>query len=147
MPAERHVGGEPRYTPRECAEAAGIDLALADRLRRAMGLPVVPPDERTLGDADMQSIKLAAGFLQAGMSEEDMLAVTRVLGRGLGQAAVVMRQVAMRMALEPGLSERELAERFDGMSTDLSLHTSTSQPQHPSRTPRASFRPPDRVAC
>ena len=123
MPAERHVGGEPRHTPRECAEAAGIDLELAERLRRAMGLPVVAPDERTLGDADMQSIKLAAGFLQAGMPEEDMLAVTRVLGRGLGQAAAVMRQVAMRMALEPGLSERELAERFDGMAGTLTPAT------------------------
>jgi adenylate cyclase len=46
------------------------------------------------------------------MPEEDLLSVTRVLGRGLGQAAVVMRRTAMNMALEPGLSERQLAERF-----------------------------------
>ena len=112
MPAEVHVGGEPRHTPRECAEAAGLDLELATRLRRAMGLPVVPPDERSLGDADRESLKIAAQFLESGMPEDDVLAVTRVLGRGLGQAAVVMRRTAMRMALEPGLTERQLAERF-----------------------------------
>jgi adenylate cyclase len=123
MPAERHVGGEPRFTPRECAQEAGIDLELASRLRRAMGLPVVPPDERTLGDADMESVKLAAGYLKAGMPEEDVLAVTRVLGRGLGQAAIVMRQVAMHMALEPGLSERQLAERFAAMAGMLTPTT------------------------
>jgi adenylate cyclase len=123
MPAERHVGGEPRFTPRECAQEAGIDLELASRLRRAMGLPVVPPDERTLGDADMESIKLAAGYLKAGMPEDDVLAVTRVLGRGLGQAAIVMRQVAMHMALEPGLSERQLAERFAAMAGMLTPTT------------------------
>jgi adenylate cyclase len=112
MPAEVHVGGEPRYTPQECADAAGIDLELATKLRRAMGLPVVLPDERSLGEADMESLKLAAQFLDGGMPEEDLLSVTRVLGRGLGQAAVVMRRTAMNMALEPGLSERQLAERF-----------------------------------
>ena len=112
MPAEVHVGGEPRYTPRECAEAAGLDLELATKLRRAMGLPVVLPDERSLGEADMESLKLAAQFLEGGMPEDDLLSVTRVLGRGLGQAAVVMRRTAMNMALEPGLSERQLAERF-----------------------------------
>jgi adenylate cyclase len=112
MPAEVHVGGQPRYTPRECAQAAGIDLELATRLRRAMGLPAVAPDECSLGEADMESLKLAAQFLQGGMPEDDLLAVTRVLGRGLGQAAVVMRRTAMGMALEPGLTERQLAERF-----------------------------------
>jgi adenylate cyclase len=123
MPAERHVGGEPRHTPRECAREAGIDLELATRLRRAMGLPAVAPDERTLGDADLESIKLAAGYLKAGMPEDDVLAVTRVLGRGLGQAAIVMRQVAMHMALEPGLSERQLAERFGAMAGMLTPTT------------------------
>jgi adenylate cyclase len=123
MPAERHVGGEPRHTARECAQAAGIGLELATRLRRAMGLPAVPPDERTLGDADMESLRLAANYLGAGMPEEDVLAVTRVLGRGLGQAAVVMRQIAMRMALEPGLSERDLAERFGAMAGMLTPST------------------------
>ncbi len=116
MPAERHVGAEPRYTPREVAEAAGIDLEVMTRLRRAMGLPAIALDDRILGEADLESTKLAAAFLHEGMPEDDMLAVTRVLGRGLGQAAVVMRQTAMRMALEAGLSERELAERFSAVA-------------------------------
>jgi adenylate cyclase len=116
MPAERHVGAEPRYTAREVAAAAGIDLAVIGRLRRAMGLPAVGPDERSLGETDLESTRLAAEFLHQGMPEDDMLAVTRVLGRGLGQAAVVMRQTAMRMALEPGLSERQLAERFGAVA-------------------------------
>ena len=123
MPAEGHVGGQPRHTPRECAQAAGIDLELATRLRRAMGLPAVPPDERSLGDADMESLRLAAQYLEAGMPEEDVLAVTRVLGRGLGQAAVVMRRIAMSMALEPGLSERQLAQRFGEMAGMLTPST------------------------
>ena len=116
IPAERHVGGEPVHTAREIAQEAGVDLEAATRLRRAMGLPAVPPDERSLGEADLESMTLAARFLHAGMDEDSMLAVTRVLGRGLGQAAVVMRQIAMGLALEPGLTERQLAERFGGVA-------------------------------
>ena len=116
LPAEVHVGAEPRHTPREVAAAAGIDLEVMTRLRRAMGLPMIDPDERALGETDLESTRLAAEFLHQGMPEDDMLAVTRVLGRGLGQAAVVMRRIAMSMALEPGLSERELAERFGAVA-------------------------------
>jgi adenylate cyclase len=116
MPAERHVGAEPRYSAREVAEQAGIDLDVMGRLRRALGLPLVEPDERILGEADLESTLLAAAFVREGMPEDDMLAVSRVLGRGLGQAAVVMRRTAMGMALEPGLSERELAERFGAVA-------------------------------
>src|SRR4051794_8522582 len=58
IPAEEHVGGEPRHTARECAQEAGLDLELATRLRRAMGLPAAQPDERTLGDADLESLRL-----------------------------------------------------------------------------------------
>jgi adenylate cyclase len=123
IPAERHVGGEPRYTPRECAEAAGIDVDTALRLRRATGLPNVPADERSLGEADMESARLAAAYLETGMPEEDVLAVTRVLGRGLGQAAVVMRRIAMSMALEPGLTEKQLAQRFGEMAGTLTPST------------------------
>ena len=45
----------------------------------------------------------------AGISDEDILDLLRVLGRGLSQAAESMRALPLKLVLEPGLSERDLA--------------------------------------
>src|SRR3954467_11989447 len=40
------LSGEPRYTPRELAEVAGIPLEYLQQARRAAGLAVSDPDDR-----------------------------------------------------------------------------------------------------
>ena len=40
VPVERLLGGEPRYSAREIAEQAGLDLDTLLATRRALGLPV-----------------------------------------------------------------------------------------------------------
>jgi len=49
---------------------------------------------------------------EAGISEEDLLEVLRVLGRGLAQAAESLRALPLKLVLEPGMSETELAHRY-----------------------------------
>lgn len=113
LPAERAVmGGGATLTAREVADRAGVELDLLERLRRAQGLPVLDPDEVAFTETDMFNAAIPGGFAQLGFSEEQMLAVTRVLGRGLAQAALVMRATALENALVPGATERELAERY-----------------------------------
>ena len=48
----------------------------------------------------------------SGISDEDILELLRVLGRGLAQAAESMRALPLKLVLEPGLSERDLAVRY-----------------------------------
>ena len=112
LPAERMIGGEARYTAAEVAETTGVDVDLLLRMRRAHGLPLATPDTRIFTDTDVEATRLARGFLDAGVSAEQMLAVVRVLGRGLAQAAEVMREIVLEMALEPGASESALARRY-----------------------------------
>lgn len=112
LAAEREVGGEPRYTLGEVAALAGADVALLARLRRAQGLPVPGDDARELTDVDLASARTAQEFVELGLTEEQMLATTRVIGRGLARAAEAMRGVTLERVLEPGTSERELAERY-----------------------------------
>ena len=46
LPVERALAGDgPRYTPREIAEIAGIDLDLLQRFSAALGVPYTDPDE------------------------------------------------------------------------------------------------------
>ena len=47
LPVERALAGDGRrYTPREIAEIAGIDLELLQRFSAALGVPYPDPDER-----------------------------------------------------------------------------------------------------
>jgi adenylate cyclase len=110
--AERMVGGVPRYSTREVSQRAGVPAEFVMALRRANGLPVPDVDAVVCSEADVAGAILARQFLEAGVSEEQQLAVVRVLGRGLAQAAEVMRATVLELALEPGASEAELARRI-----------------------------------
>jgi adenylate cyclase len=110
--AERMVSGIPRYSTREVAERGGVSPEFVMALRRANGLPVPDMDAVVCSEADVDGAVLARRFLEAGISEEQQLAVVRVLGRGLAQAAEVMRATVLELSLEPGVGEAELARRI-----------------------------------
>ena len=113
---ERAVGGPPLYTRAELLERAGIDEALLAALRQAIGLPLPEAHERAFVDADVEATRIAGEFVRSGIPLEDVLDVARVLGRGLAQAADLMRETALRTVLEPGLTELDLAARL-GLAT------------------------------
>ena len=110
--AERMVSGIPRYSTREVSERAGVRPEFVMALRRANGLPVPDLDAVVCSENDIEGAILARRFLDSGVTEEQQLAVVRVLGRGLAQAAEVMRATVLELVLEPGASEAELARRI-----------------------------------
>jgi adenylate cyclase len=110
--AERMVSGIPRYSTRQVAERAGVSADFLMALRRANGLPVPDADAIVCSEADLDAAMLARRFHEAGVREEQQLAVVRVLGRGLAQASEVMRATVLELVLEPGASEAELARRI-----------------------------------
>lgn len=114
LPAERVVmGGPPVLSAREVAEEAGIDLRLLQEVRASQGLPAVDPDSVQFAQDEVHAARMPVLFATLGMSEAQMLAISRVLGRGLTQTAQVMRRTVLELTLEPGLRERELAERYE----------------------------------
>jgi adenylate cyclase len=112
LPAERLIGGEARYTAREVAERTDLEVGFLLDLRRAHGLPVPEPDDVAFTEADLEATWIAKTFREAGVAADDMLAITRVLGRGLAQAAELMRSVTLDLVLRPNTSEDELAWRY-----------------------------------
>jgi adenylate cyclase len=110
--AERVVGGIPRYSTREVGERTGVRPEFIMALRRANGLPVPSLDAVVCSEADIDAANTARQFLEAGVTEEQQLAVVRVLGRGLAQAADVMRSTVLELVLEPGASEAEFARAY-----------------------------------
>jgi adenylate cyclase len=112
LAAEREVGGEPKHTLEQVAQLSGADPELLTRLRRAQGLPVFEPTEAELTDVDLEGARISQAWVQIGLTEEQMLATTRVIGGGLSRAAEAMRAAMAELVLERGSTERELAERY-----------------------------------
>jgi adenylate cyclase len=111
LPVERILAGEPRYTPREVAEKVGIPLDFLLAMRQAIGVARPDPDERSFDDQDLETARAIARLREAGLPEDSLLEVSRVLGSGLAQSAEAMRTVFARMLLGSGADEHELATR------------------------------------
>jgi adenylate cyclase len=120
LPAERVIGGRARYSAREIAGQTGTELDFLIAVRRAMGLPIPGPDEAVYTEGDLESVRMTKIFREAGVSEEEILDLMRTLGRGLGQAAESIRSLALRLVLEPGVSEHDLAQRYAYTASQLS---------------------------
>ena len=110
--AGRAIDVKVVYSWNDLVERSGLSEELVERIIRAQGLTRAGPDEVSYTDNDLELLRTTAGFFEAGVPEEDVLTVGRLLGRGFSQAAEAMRGTAMRIVLEPGLDERELAVRY-----------------------------------
>jgi adenylate cyclase len=120
LPAEMVIGGRERYTAAEIVTRSGSDLDFLLAARRAMGLPIPADDEPAYIQADIDALQLAHVARSAGISEEEILDLMRTLGRGLSQAAEAMRGIVLRLVLEPGVSEQDLARRYAEAAAQLS---------------------------
>ena len=112
VPADRVIAGEERYTLAQIAELSGVELDFLIAVRRAMGLPVAEAEEPVYSDIELQAAGLIQVGREAGVSDEETLELVRVLGRALSQVAESLRQFPLKRALEPGISEYELARRY-----------------------------------
>jgi adenylate cyclase len=112
LPADRVLAGGRRYTEAEVAELSGVETEFLEAARRSMGLPVPEADEAVFSEVEVGAAKRILIARKAGIPDEDILALLRVLGRGLGQAADELRLLPLKLVLEPGISESELATRY-----------------------------------
>src|ERR1700720_1350690 len=112
LPAGRTIVGPERYTSVEVAELSGIELDFLVRVRRAMGLPIPEPDEAVYTEADLEQTRMIHVGRAAGITDEDLLELMRVLGRGLSQAAESLRALPLKLVLKPGMTETELARQY-----------------------------------
>ena len=113
LPVERALAGEgPRYSAREIAELAGIDLESLQRFSSALGVPYGDPDEPRGTEADLEAARRIKAFLDAGLPEDGMLQVARTIGMGTARIAEANRELIIRTLTQPGDTERDVALRF-----------------------------------
>ena len=111
--ATRHlVGDDGTYvSTREISETHGIDLALLQRVQRAIGLVRVDdPDAVVHMRADGEAAAFTQRFVALGMDPDQLVLVVQVLAEGLSRAAEVMRYTALSAIMRPGATELEIAK-------------------------------------
>ena len=112
VPADRVIVGPERYTSAEVAELTGVDEDFLITVRRAIGLPIPEPGDPVYTEAELESTRMIHVAREAGISDGELLDLLRVLGRGLSQAAESLRALPLKLVLEPGMSESELAHQY-----------------------------------
>jgi adenylate cyclase len=117
LPVERLLGG--RYTAEEVEEKTGIPAQLLRRIRRLSGLPEAAPGERVFGEEDLEVGRSTQLFLEAGLSEQAISEMTRVLGEAMARVAATVGGHFVEAFLRPGDSEADVAERFEHLAEQL----------------------------
>ncbi len=113
LPVERALAGDgSRYTPREVAEKAGLDLKILQRTSAAFGVPYPDPDERSVTEADLEVARRIKSFYDLGLPEEGMMQVARTVGMATARIAEANRDLVTKTLMQPGDTERDLALRF-----------------------------------
>jgi adenylate cyclase len=117
LPLERLLGA--RYTATEIEERSGLPAKLMLRIRRLGGLPDAGPDDRVFGDEDIEVARSTRLFLEAGLDEQAIAEMTRVLGEAMARVAATATGTFTSAFLQPGDTEAEVAERFARLADQL----------------------------
>jgi adenylate cyclase len=113
LPVERVLEGEGRrYTAAEVAERAGVEEDLLRRNRLALGLPDPGPDEPAFTDEDVDAARRIAALREAGLPDEGILEVSRVIGLALAQVAAASRALVAESTLAEGGTEADVGRRL-----------------------------------
>ncbi len=110
LPVERVLGGQ--YSAAEIAERTGLPAERLLRMRRLLGLPESGPDDRVFSDEEVAAAESMMTFVQAGLSQEAIVEITRVLGEAMARVAAATTGAFADSFMEPGDSEQDVAWRF-----------------------------------
>ncbi len=117
LPVERVLGG--KYTAAEVEARTGVPAARLLRIRRLMGLPEATPDDRVFGDEDVAAAQSTQLFLEAGLDEDAIVTISRVLGETMSRLTATTTAAFAAAFLQPGDTEEDVARRFSALTEQL----------------------------
>jgi adenylate cyclase len=118
LPVDRALEGQK--SAKEIEEQTGLAADTILRIRRLLGLPEARPDDRVFRDEDIRAAESAKLFLDAGLGEDAIAEVTRVLGEGMARLAATTGSAFVGAFLKPGDTEQDIAARFPELAEKLS---------------------------
>ena len=117
LPVERVLGG--RFSASEIERETGLSAQWMLRSRRLLGLPEAGPGDRVFARPDIEAARSIKLFLDAGLREDVIVDITRVLGESMARLAATVAGGFVDTFLQPGDSEHEVASRFADLAEEL----------------------------
>ncbi len=118
LPVDRALQGE--LSAKEIEERTGLPAETMLRVRRLLGLSEASADDRVFREEDLVAADSAKVFLDAGLGDDAIAEVTRVLGEGMARLAATTGAVFVSAFLKPGDTEQDIATRFPELAERLS---------------------------
>src|SRR4051794_33545272 len=112
LPVERALGAHRSLTADEAAEKAEVSVDFVRRHRRALGLPLNDDDGSAFSEEDVAALEDVKRFIDAGLDEEGIEDVTRVVGESMSRVARSVAELTASSLLRPGVTEYELGVGF-----------------------------------
>jgi adenylate cyclase len=116
LPVERALSGEVRYSERQIAELSGVPLDFLQRELQALGLQFPDPDAITMTEEDLEAAKRSKAFIDAGLPEDGIIEVARVIGMSMARLAEATMGLIGEVYLEAGDTERDVGLRYAEMA-------------------------------
>jgi adenylate cyclase len=124
LPVERVLTAEGRrYTAAELAERAALPEDFLLQNWRAIGFPRVEPEARVFTEDDLEVARTVKRFRDAGLPDDGILEIARVMGHGMSQVAATIGRVFGEAYLRAGDTERELGLRYAKATRRLAPET------------------------
>ena len=117
----------PRLTRQEVADAAGVELAWAQRLWRALGYPEVGDTAAVFTDSDADALRRLAALVESEVVDAELaVSLTRAMGHTAARLAswqvdAMAEQVARTTQAPPDEAARVAAVRLAEHADDLEL--------------------------
>jgi adenylate cyclase len=114
LPVERILsGGGERFTADEVSERAGVDREFIDLEWRALGMALSDDDAAVYTEQDVEAARRVGALLDAGIPEEGVLEIARLLGMTMSQLAAANRRLIANAFMSEGDTEYDIAKRFE----------------------------------
>jgi adenylate cyclase len=111
--------GEERFTLEEVAERSGLEVAFLERLNRAIGIPRPEPGARVFDVGDIRQAENVRRTREAGLPEDGILEIARVLGLSAANLAATLATVFGSAFLRAGDTEYDLSARYAQETREL----------------------------
>jgi adenylate cyclase len=120
LPLERALAPPgTRFTFAQMAEKAELDQDFLGKLVRALGLPLPDGGEAIFTERDVEAAATVGGFRAAGIDDDALLEITRVLGYSLSQIVSALRSMFQQSFFQETDGEYDIAMRWATAAQEL----------------------------